>query len=139
MNLNHLHPMLVHFPIALALVALLFDVLNYKLRQDWLSKSAVVLTLLATLGAIVALLSGFFFTKPVAGLAETLKEVHVLYAVFSTVFLLVASVAGLIIAFKRRASQWATYLFTGALLLAGIGISLTGMKGGSIVYDVWLF
>lgn len=139
MNLNHLHPMLVHFPIALALVALLFDVVNYKFKQDWLSKSAVVLVVLAALGAMAAILSGFFFTKPVAGLAEVLKEIHVHYAIVSTIFLVAASLAGLAIVSKVNISSRVKYLFTLSLLLAAVGISLTGMKGGSIVYDVWLF
>lgn len=139
MNLNHLHPMLVHFPIALALVALLFDVVNYKFKQDWLSKSAVVLVVLAALGAMAAILSGFFFTKPVAGFAAVLKDIHVLYAIVSTVFLVAASFTGLAIVCKINISSRVKYLFTLSLLLAAVGISLTGMKGGSIVYDVWLF
>lgn len=138
MTLIHLHPMLVHFPIALALVALLFDIANYTLKQDWLVKSARVLTILATLGAIAAILSGFFFTKPVAGLAGMLKEVHAFYAVISTVLLFIASCTGMM-SFCKCNSKWIKYTFTVSLLLAAIGISLTGMKGGSIVYDVWLF
>lgn len=139
MNLIHLHPMLVHFPIALALVALLFDIANYKFKQDWLVKSAVTLTVLATLGALAAILSGLFFTKPTAGLADTLKGVHTLYAIVSTVFLLIASGVGLISFYKNKTLKQMKYVFTAALLLAAIGVSLTGMKGGSIVYDVWLF
>ncbi len=139
MSLVHLHPMLVHFPIALALVAFLFNLVSYLLKKEWLNTGSVVLTALATLGAIASVLSGFLFTKPVAGLAATMKETHLMYAVASTILLLLASLAGYMWLSKKGAkSNWA-YTYTFLLLLAAIGISLTGMEGGSIVYDVWLF
>lgn len=141
MNLVHLHPMLVHFPIALALVALLFNLATYYFKQDWLNKGAVALTVLAALGAVAAILSGFFFTKPVAGLAATLKDEHVMYALASTLFLIVSSCIGLMIVLKpgKQGQTKSPHLFTLFLGLVAIFISLTGMKGGSIVYDVWLF
>ena len=142
MSLLHLHPMLVHFPIALALVAFLLDVAGYRFKQDWLSKASVTLTVLATLGALAAILSGFFFTKPVAGLGAVLKEEHITYAVISTVLLIVASIIGVSNLCTKKVSvpnHKLKYLYTFLMLLVAIGISLTGMKGGSIVYDVWLF
>lgn len=139
MNITHLHPMLVHFPIALALTALLFDLGSYYLKKEWLNKTAISLTVLATLAAIAALLSGFFLTKPVAGLAEVLKEEHALYAVISTCLLIISSLTGLITLLKQKDQTKLKYAFTASLVLVAIGISLTGMIGGSIVYDVWLF
>lgn len=142
MSLLHLHPMLVHFPIALALVAFLFDVSGYRFKHDWLSKAAVALTVLAALGAVASVLSGFFFTKPVAGLGAMLKEEHVTYAFISTLLLIIASVVGLTNLCAKKSSAPKVklkYLYTFLLLLVAVGISLTGMKGGSIVYDVWLF
>lgn len=139
MNITHLHPMLVHFPIALALTALLFDLGAYYFKKEWFNKTAISLTVLATLGAITALLSGFFLTKPVAGLAAVLKEEHTLYAVISTCLLIISSLIGLIALLKQKDQIRLKYAFTVSLILVAIGISLTGMIGGSIVYDVWLF
>lgn len=139
MNLVHLHPMLVHFPIALALTALLFDLTSYRFKQDWLSKAAIALTLLAALGAMAAILSGFCFTKPVAGLAATLKEEHIMYAIASTLALVLSAVVGALLFLKPALQAKLHYLFTTLLLISAACISLTGMKGGSIVYDVWLF
>ncbi|MEG1718071.1 MAG: DUF2231 domain-containing protein [Bacteroidales bacterium] len=138
MNLIHLHPMLVHFPVALTLVALCFHLADYWFKQEWLNKGAVALVVLATLGAFASLCSGFFFTKPVAGLAASIKEVHIMFASISTVFLVLASIVGLISLWKKNGIPW-KYFFTVLLILASIAISLAGMKGGSIVYDVWLF
>lgn len=132
--------MLVHFPIALALVALLFNLGAYFFKNEWLNKSTVILVILAALGAIAAILSGFFFTKPTAGLATVLKDQHVMYALISTVILVLASFIGLISLSKGgRRNSWLGYIFTLVMLFAAAGILLTGMKGGSIVYDVWLF
>lgn len=139
MNLIHLHPMLVHFPIALALVAFLFNLASYFFKKEWLNISSVALTVLAALGAVASILSGFFFTKPVAGLAATMKETHVMYALISTLLLLIAAIVGfLYLSKKTNQTRW-VYIYTLLMLFAAIGISLTGMEGGSIVYDVWLF
>ena len=139
MSLTHLHPMLVHFPIALALVAFLFNVASYFIKKEWLNISSVTLSVLATLGAIAAILSGFLFTKPVAGLAASMKADHVTYAITSTVFLLIATTVGLVWIMNKETKSKLVYLYTLFMLLSAIGISLTGMEGGSIVYDVWLF
>ena len=139
MDLVHLHPMLVHFPIALALVAFLFNLASYFLNKEWLKTGSVALTVLATLGAIAAILSGVFFTKPVAGLAATMKDVHMMYAFISTFLLILAALAGLMFVIKKEKQPKMMYVYTLFLFLSAIGISLTGMEGGSIVYDVWLF
>lgn len=139
MNLVHLHPMLVHFPIALALVALLFNVASYLIRKEWLNISSVALTVLAALGAVASVLSGFFFTKPVAGLAATMKDLHTMYALISTVLLLIAALIGIAYLMGKVTRAKLIYVYTVFMLLSAFGISLTGMEGGSIVYDVWLF
>ncbi|MEG1547107.1 MAG: hypothetical protein RR371_07675, partial [Bacteroides sp.] len=103
------------------------------------NKAAVTLTVFAALGALAAVLSGFFLTKPVAGLAATLKADHVMYAMIATAFLIVAALTGLIALLKFNNQTKLRYLFSAFLLCAAAFISVTGMVGGSIVYDVWLF
>lgn len=140
MNLNDLHPMLVHFPIALALVALLADLASYYFKQScWLNKAAVALTVLAALGAWASLTSGFMFTKPTAGMAEIIKLVHIKYAVTTTIILSFAALIGLFAMLKYSYKNAPLrYSVTVLLIAAAVFVSLTGMKGGSIVYDVWL-
>lgn len=55
----NVHPMIVHFPIALLIVALLFDLaaLIFK-KQDWLQKGAALLYITGALFVVVAFLSG---------------------------------------------------------------------------------
>ncbi len=55
-----MHPLVVHFPIALLLVAPLFVVLGLILPKQWngLATAALVLMILGTLGAFVAVSTG---------------------------------------------------------------------------------
>jgi uncharacterized membrane protein len=61
---THLHPMLVHFPIALITVGFLADVvfLFYK-KEICLSKTGFYLMIVGTLAAAAAYLSGQLFTN----------------------------------------------------------------------------
>jgi uncharacterized membrane protein len=62
-----LHPMIVHFPIALLLLALLFDVLYFIFRkQAWLHAAANSLYVLGGIAAVAAFFSG----RQAADLAE---------------------------------------------------------------------
>lgn len=140
MNPIHLHPMLVHFPIALVLVALLADLFSYVYtKNNCPSRAALVLLILGTLGALASVLSGYLFTKPTAGLADVVKELHALYAVVTTVILVITSVLDFYVQVKLQGDSKLKYAVTLLLLLAAVMVSLTGMKGGSIVYDIWLF
>lgn len=57
--LPNLHPAVVHFPIALATVALLFDVVGPFLKKhDWLDRTGATLWILAGIGAFFAMESG---------------------------------------------------------------------------------
>jgi uncharacterized membrane protein len=58
-NLPNLHPALVHFPIALVSVAVLFDLATVAARKhSWLDRAAAALYGLAALGAGAAFLAG---------------------------------------------------------------------------------
>lgn len=55
----NIHPMLVHFPIVLLIVAIIFDLLQLFLtKYDWLKKSALALYLLGTIALIITFFTG---------------------------------------------------------------------------------
>ena len=67
------HPLIIHFPIALLLLALVFDVLFLIFRKHrWLNNSANALYILGGLGAVAAFFSG----RQAADLAEIPAFVH---------------------------------------------------------------
>ncbi len=55
----NIHPMIVHFPIALLTVALIFDFLNIIIKKsDWFEKTSISLYIIGTISIIVAFISG---------------------------------------------------------------------------------
>lgn len=139
MNVAHLHPMLVHFPIALVLVALLADTVSLFCKQCDFSKCSFWLVILGTLGAVVSLASGFLFTKEItAGPAVAVKDLHVMLALITTLLLVIVS-AIKIYSRDKVENKFMNTISYMLLLAASACVALTGMQGGTIVYDIWLF
>ena len=53
-----LHPLVVHFPIALLLVATVIEIVNLFLKKDYLSKTGTVLFVLGVISGFVTLATG---------------------------------------------------------------------------------
>ncbi|MBK6963354.1 MAG: DUF2231 domain-containing protein [Bacteroidales bacterium] len=139
MNTEHLHPMLVHFPIALVIAGFGFE-LAYLLFKGEIcfSKAGFYLLILATVAAGFAWLSGYFLTGEMAGTAGEVKESHELSATITTVLLIAATVVRL---FVQKAGnhnspvKWFSFALYG---LAAIAVSIAGFLGGSLVYEYML-
>lgn len=62
-NTDHLHPMIVHFPVALIIVGFTAEVVSLFFKSEkCLSKTGFYLMILGTLAAIAAWLTGQLFT-----------------------------------------------------------------------------
>jgi len=134
-KLVHLHPMLVHFPIALYMTSVLFD-FGFKIfkKEDFL-KTAYFLLILALLAGLAATADGLLIEGIVekTGVPEEAIDRHMIFAIFTIVFI------GTLLGFrfikknKITANLYNVYL---ALSLAGmILIGLTGLLGGKLVYE----
>jgi len=135
-NTAHLHPLIVHFPIALLIVGFVADTvyLLYK-KEVCLSKMGFYLMLAGTLGAIAAVLSGNFFTENMAGTAETIRERHETLANITMYLMIAASVLRIYLVKKGKAESKAAL---GVYILYLIGVILvgyTGMLGGTMVFN----
>jgi uncharacterized membrane protein len=140
MNTDHFHPMLVHFPIALVMVAFLADTLNLVTKKEpCLSKLGFYLQILGTLGAVAAVLSGTFFTEEASGPAYELRESHELFANITMYALITATALRIFVVVKKKELSGLKWISYGLLTIAAITVTITGFKGGSIVYDIWLF
>ena len=131
-NTSHFHPMIVHFPIALAAVGLFFEVIFFR-KGNQKPVCGEFILYLATLSAIVALLTGLLFTSSLSGEALAMKEKHELFAILSTVFLFLTSLMYLYQRFSKKdklnPAGIALYLISFVL------ISITGFLGGNLVYS----
>lgn len=135
-NTSHIHPMLVHFPIALVAFGFLADAVSlfYK-KEACLSKTGFYLLVIGTLAAIVTWLSGFIFTSDMSGAAGTMRETHELFASITVGLLLITSVFRIILQVKNVQTpglKWIAFALYG---LAAICVTITGFYGGTLVYS----
>ena len=130
-----LHPMLVHFPIALLFVSVLFDVVGRVFARDSLCEGAHWLLGLGFLGGIAAAIAGNLAEHAAekAGVAERLIETHETLAYVTLGIMAVLFAVRLLLRNRFGTRALAAYL---ALATAGlVAISATGHTGGNLVYE----
>jgi uncharacterized membrane protein len=138
--LPNLHPALVHFPIALAVVALIIDGLSLLLRRrkEWGSVTALFYVL-AALGSVGAYLSGREAAGSVGQLsagAEAALAEHADLGLLTMIALCVAAPLRVVAAFwdNRRVAAAASWM---AILVMAVATGLvvdTADHGGALVY-----
>lgn len=136
---SHLHPLLVHFPIALVIFGFLAElVFLFFKKETSLSKMGYYLLIVGTLAAIVTWLTGNFFTSELEGAAGKIRDSHELFATITLGFLLVTSVLKtslLMLKNENPTLKTLAFVFYG---IAAVSVSITGYLGGSLVYDYML-
>jgi uncharacterized membrane protein len=135
-SISHLHPMLVHFPIALIAFGFLGNVASLFFKKEpCLSKLGYYLLIAGTLSAIIAWLTGTLFTSEMSGSAGEIKETHELFALISLITLIITSVISIILKTKNKEDsrlKWLAFVLYG---IAMISVSITGFYGGTLVYN----
>ena len=133
---SHLHPMLVHFLIALILVGFIFDVASVlQKREVCLSVLGFYLLILGTLAALTALFTGAFFTAEMTDTAGKVKDTHELSAWITVGTLVVLSAFRILLKIQKKENtslKWIAFSLYG---LAAISVSITGFYGGTLVYN----
>jgi uncharacterized membrane protein len=135
-SLSHIHPMLVHFPIALIVFGFVADFSSFVFKKETcLSKTGFYLLLGGTLSALFALLTGVFFTSEMSGAAGEVKETHELFAWITIGILVLTSLLRIFILVKNREDNNLKWFAFFLYALAAISVSLTGFYGGTLVYN----
>jgi uncharacterized membrane protein len=136
-DLTNIHPMLVHFPIALLIVGFGSDVLGLFLKREFFSKVGFYLLILGTLGVIAAYFSGDAAGEGLAegGALKLALETHE-GAALLTLWLCVAAAVvrtGLVAAKKFTGTlRWIPVLM---FLAAVLSVARTGHYGGQLVFN----
>ena len=136
---SHLHPLLVHFPIALVIIGFLAELAFLFFKKEMsLSKMGYYLLIVGTLTAIAAWLTGSFFTTEMDGAAGKIKETHELFATIALVLLLATSVLRTALLILKNENSVLKALSFLLYALAAVSVSITGYLGGSLVYNYML-
>jgi len=128
---GRMHPMVVHFPIALILVAALLEGWGLVRRRTAAGDPAWICVSLGSLSAIVVTIMGYAFADQKSPSPEL--ELHERFGLITTI----AAVLTMAVAWRARrsggtggpAAAYRAFLFAVAL-----GVSVTGHLGGELVY-----
>ena len=132
---SHLHPMIVHFPIAIILVGFLFDLFSLFITQEkCLSKMGLYLEVLGMFAAIAAFGTGYYLTSPMEGEAGLLRDQHKLFATLTLISIILATFFRLLLVYQKKEESYLKYGAMGLFLFAFVFVSITGYLGGSLVY-----
>jgi uncharacterized membrane protein len=135
-DLTHIHPMIVHFPIALLIVGFLADVTGLITKKEFFYKSGFYLLILGTLGVIAGYLSGEYAGDGVieAGALGQALELHEAAAELSLWLMLGTALVRIAAVFLKK-YDGPIKIFATLLFLAGvISIARTGYYGGELVF-----
>ena len=132
---THLHAMLVHFPIALLIVAFLFEIISFFYKRAFFRQSAFYLLLSGMLGTVVSYLAGNAAGEGMnEGPLGKAMELHEQAATISIWLTIITALLYTGIYFLKYNRSWLRII---ALLLfaAVVGsIGRTGYLGGQLVY-----
>ncbi|MCH7496466.1 MAG: hypothetical protein IH971_01255 [Candidatus Marinimicrobia bacterium] len=138
-NTLTIHPLFVHFPIALTLSALLFEGLYVIRHKDLWRQIATALIYLAALAALVTVLTGYLAATTLGHEAPGHELVHIHRDIMVVFTILLVSIALLNVIISRPGSRlgvpgWKPLVRPALLLLAG-GILVVGTdRGAELVF-----
>ncbi len=134
--IGRLHPVVVHFPIALLAVAVLFEVIAIVVKKERIrpSTSGLACVVIGALGACIAAWAGWLNAdlEPHGKGVADFVEVHRWLGITTAGLAALALVGGLFGATGKARGMTALYRVT--LVLAAGAVGVTGHWGGSIVY-----
>lgn len=134
---SHLHPMLVHFPIALALLGCLFEIISTFVKKcDKSCRCGEYLLYFATASAVLSITTGFLFTGSFAGKVLEIRDLHMMLAVAATVVLCITTGFYIASNLSQDADRGAMLRKLGLIfyIISAVVVGATGALGGTLVY-----
>ena len=131
------HPQVVHFPIALFMVALLFEISSYFLKKESFSLTSLILLSLGTIGAFIAMQTGESaaeIAKKISGIESTLHEHEEMAELVFYLYFAVTVIKAILIRLKKDILPWRLIILIG--MIAGTFLVFrVGHYGGQLVYE----
>ena len=135
----NLHPLIVHFPVALLMAAFVVDLCALVLpRAPWADATSAFLYPAGALSALGAYLTGrqAAATVLMPGMAHATLNAHWNWALATTLyFALVALVRVALMTLPVRPTLWSRAALTAASILGVVLLFYTAEQGGRLVYE----
>lgn len=137
-SIPNLHPLTVHFPIALLGAALVLDLVAVLARREKMAACSGVVLIMAALGAVAAVASGLAAEDTVKAMAPS-AELHDVLERHETLALVTCGMAVALAVWRlvgrlRHPAGPLRWLYLGLLAAACILVAATGHLGGEMVY-----
>jgi uncharacterized membrane protein len=139
-NTAHLHPMIVHFPVALITIGFIAEVVSLFFKNEkCLSKTGFYLMVLGTLAAIAAWSTGQLFTnEPSQGEIVSVFEKHETGALITMILMIIGSTFRIWLVVQKKEETQLKWIAFGLYLLGFVAVTFTGFMGGTMVYNFML-
>lgn len=136
-DISHLHPLTVHFPVALIITGFFLEVLSlfFNKKEPCLSRAGFYLMLLGTLGAVAAYFTGEFFTDELKGKAGEMEELHEVFAKITMFTMIAASALRIFLMIRKKENSGLKWAVFGLYFIGFVFVGITGLYGGTLVYN----
>jgi len=133
--MHPIHPMVVHFPIALLITSVVFDLLATRWRRESFQEAGFYTLLAGLLGAVVAVVTGAMAEEAAEGngIPEPVLEIHEALGYATLLFFIGLLALRLLMRWGLIRKMPALYLTMG--FIGVVILTMAGYVGGSLVYD----
>jgi uncharacterized membrane protein len=134
-SFEHIHPMVVHFPIAIILVGFVAEAAYFFFKREPLfSAASLWLFSIGTVSAVFAYVSGAFLTKQLYGEAGSVQSLHELFAEITVISALIGTTFKIYLKTEKKEDSPLKWIGFTIYAFTVISVSITGHYGGMLVY-----
>ncbi len=133
---THIHPMIVHFPIALLIVGFLFDIIGLFFKRDFFTWAGFSLLILGGLGLIAAYLSGNLAGSGITeeGMLKQALETHKGAATLTIWLVSITIVVRVLLVYLKKYMGVFQAAAMVLFFVSVLAIARTGYYGGELVF-----
>ncbi|TXE13749.1 DUF2231 domain-containing protein, partial [Algoriphagus aquimarinus] len=129
--MGRLHPLIVHFPIALILVAALMELFTFGKFNSKIRPGIIILAAVGAVSALLAAPMGWLLATN-EGTSGELLDLHKWIGIFTAILSVV--ILFLLPKTRRKPNALQIKVFRTTLFVTALGVSLTGHFGGSLTH-----
>ena len=135
-KLEHVHPMIVHFPIALVIAGYIAEVVYLFFKKlNIIREAGFWLLCFGALAVVAAYFSGAFLTKELYGAAGTIQSTHELFAEFTVFTSLIGATLKVYLRIENKEESFLKWIAFAFYTASVVLISITGYYGGVLVFE----